>query len=76
MEWQDAVRHAIRRHCRATTSDIFTRKDLIKNQMERFIDDTASTGATPAQTLSKILQQLRDAGEIEFIDNDGTYCKI
>jgi hypothetical protein len=76
MEWQDAVRLAISRYCRATKSHIFTRKGLIKSQMRRIIADTGSMGATPDQTLSRILQELRDSGQIEFIDNHGTYCKL
>lgn len=76
MEWQDAVRLAIGRHCRATKSDIFTRKGLMKSQMDRIIADTGSMGATPDQTLSRILQELRDAGQIEFVEYDGTYRKL
>ena len=76
MEWKDAVRLAIGRHCRATKSDIFTRQGLINSQMDRIIADTASKGATPEQTLSRILQELRDSNEIEFIDERGTYCKL
>ena len=30
-------------------------------------------GATPEQSLSKFLQDLRDEGKIEFVDNRGTY---
>jgi putative restriction endonuclease len=76
MEWKDAVRLAISRHCRAIKSDIFTRKGLINTQMDRIIADTGSKGDTPDQTLSRILQELRDADEIEFIDDHGTYCKL
>jgi len=76
MDWGNAVRLAIIRHCREIKSDIFTRKGLIKSQLNRIIADTGSKGATPKQTLSRILQELRDAGEIEFIDNHGTYCKL
>lgn len=75
MEWKDAVRLAIGRHCRATKSDIFTRKGLIDSQLKKIIHDTVSKGKTPEQTLSKTLQQLRDADEIEFMDNHGNYCK-
>lgn len=76
MDWKNAVRLAIARHCRATKSDIFSRKSLIKKELSRIVSDTLSKGATPEQTLSKILQQLRDEGEIEFLDNRGNYCKL
>ena len=35
--------------------------------------DTGTTGETPMQTVSRELQQLRDAGVIEFLDDHGTY---
>jgi len=76
MKWKDAVRRAIKRHCRSKGRNIFTRQGLIEKELGRIIADAGSTGATPDQTLSRILQELRDAGEIEFIDNDGTYCKL
>ena len=76
MDWQNAVRLAISRHCRATKSDMFTRAGLINSQLDKIIADTGSKGATPEQTLSRVLQELRDSGEIEFIDDDGTYCRL
>jgi len=76
MSWKDAVRRAIKRRCRARKSDIFTRSDLISNELEQIIADTHCKGATPDQTLSRVLQELRDAGEIKFINYDGTYRKL
>jgi len=67
MDWKNSVRLAISRQCQSTKSDIFTRKGLIKSQLGRIIADTGSTGATPAQTLSRVLQELRDAGEVKFV---------
>ncbi|MBS0502193.1 MAG: HNH endonuclease [Proteobacteria bacterium] len=37
------------------------------------IGATGSRGATPFQTLSRELQQLRQSGALEFIDDHGTY---
>ena len=76
MNWQDAVRLAINRRCRITKSDIFSRQSLIQKELSKIIADTNSKGSTPEQTLSRVLQELRKAGEIEFIDNHGTYCKL
>jgi len=76
MRWKDAVRLAIVRHCRTTKSDVFSRKALIERELAKIVSDTASKGSTPEQTLSRILQELREDGEIDFIDNDGTYCKL
>ncbi len=36
------------------------------------VSDVGAKGDTPGQTVSRVLQELRDAGEITFLD-DGTY---
>lgn len=40
--------------------------------METIVAATNSTGATPWQTLSRVLQELRDTGKIEFV-GEGVY---
>lgn len=70
--WSEAVTNAVRRHVAATGSAIFTRQALIDSQLDAIVADTGSAGATPHQTLSRELQQLRDAGLLEFLDQ-GTY---
>jgi putative restriction endonuclease len=52
---------------------VFTRQELIDAELDRIISETASEGATPHMTLSRELQQLRDAGVLEFVDDRGTY---
>ncbi len=52
---------------------VFTRQELIDGELDTIIGDTGSKGATPDMTLSRELQQLRDAGVLEFIDDRGTY---
>ncbi|MHC4131811.1 MAG: hypothetical protein ACYSSP_02900 [Planctomycetota bacterium] len=73
MYWRDAVLDAIERQCKAKNNDLFTRQDLIKYELDQIIKDTSSRGVTPEQTLNRVLQDLRDANEVEFVDNDGTY---
>src|SRR5687768_5660667 len=68
----EAVTNAVRRHVAKTGSPVFTRQALIDTELEAIIADTGSAGATPNQTLSRELQQLRDAGVLKFIDQ-GTY---
>jgi len=65
--WTDAVISAVRRHVHATGSTIFSRQALIDGQMDAIIAVTGSTGATPWQTLSRELQELRDRGLLEFV---------
>ncbi len=70
--WSEAVTNAVRRHVAETGSATFTRQVLIDSQLDAIVTDTGSAGATPHQTLSRELQQLRDAGLLEFLDQ-GTY---
>jgi putative restriction endonuclease len=67
--WSEAVDAAIRRHVVATGSRIFSRQALIDSQLDSIVAETGSAGATPQQTLSRELQQLRDAGILEFVDH-------
>lgn len=72
-KWSDAVEAAVRRHVATTGSSTFTRVDLIDAELARIISDTGSKGATPDMTLSRELQELRDRGVLEFVDDRGTY---
>jgi len=65
--WSDAVISAVRRHVQRTGSTIFSRQALIDGEMDAILATTGSAGATPWQTLSRELQQLRDRGLLEFV---------
>ncbi|MBB5984469.1 HNH endonuclease [Sphingobium lignivorans] len=67
--WSDAVTDAVRRHVAATGLRTFTRQALIDSQLDNIVSETGSAGATPHQTLSRELQQLRDRGLLEFLDH-------
>ena len=73
MNWSETVEEAVRRHCARTASVAFTRQDLIDAELDRIVAETGSKGATPEMTLSRELQQLRDRGVIEFVDDRGGY---
>jgi len=45
----------------------FDRQSLIDEELDQIVQVTHSTGETPEYTLSRILQELRDEGIIEFI---------
>lgn len=70
--WSDAVEAAVRRHVARTGSPVFTRQALLDSELDAIVADTGSAGSTPHQTLSRELQQLRDAGALHFLDQ-GTY---
>jgi len=72
-DWSEVVEEAVRRHVQSTGDPVFTRQDLIDSELNRIVSETGSEGATPDYTLSKELQILRNAGVLEFVDNQGTY---
>jgi len=71
--WRDAVIEAIQRFTEDKNSYIFSRQEIIRNQLPLITREVESEGVTPAQTLSRVLQELRDDNLIEFIDNSGNY---
>ena len=70
--WSEVVEDAVRRH-ESTGDPVFTRQDLRDSQLNWIVSETGSEGETPHQTLSRELQQLRDAGVLEFVDDRGVY---
>lgn len=71
--WSEVVETAVRRHVVQTGNLVFTRQALIDAEMDWIVAETGSLGATPEMTLSRELQQLRDRGIIEFVDDRGSY---
>jgi len=72
-DWSEVVEEAVRRHVDSTVDPVFTRQELIDAGLNRIVSETGSQGETPHQTLSRELQQLRAAGVLEFVDDQGTY---
>lgn len=72
-DWSEVVEEAVRRHVATSGSAEFTRKDLCDAELARIVEETGSQGKTPHQTLSRELQQLRDEGVLEFVDDRGVY---
>jgi putative restriction endonuclease len=72
-DWSETVEDAVRQHVDTIGDPVFTRQELIDAKLDWIISETGSQGVTPQMTLSRELQQLRDAGVIEFIDDQGTY---
>lgn len=70
--WRDSVLDAMRRSAVASADGLVYRYRLLQDELDRIADETGSVGKTPGQTLSRILQDLRDEGEIEFVDK-GVY---
>lgn len=66
--WTEAVTNAIRRHVARTGSPVFTRQTLIDAEIGAIEAETQTRGATPTQTMGRVLQELRDAGLIQFLE--------
>ena len=75
-DWSEVVEEAVRRHIASTGDPTFTRQELFDAELHWIIGETGSEGATPHKTLDRELQQLRDAGVLEFVDDRGTYKLI
>ncbi len=74
--WRNSVAAAVNRIVQRTGRRTFSRDELIRHEMDRIIEETQSNGRTPRQTLSRVLQELRDDGEIEFLVCRGEYRAI
>lgn len=72
MTWQESVKAAIERVTQKTENKVFNRQYLISSEMAQIMGEVDFVGATPEQTLSRILQELRDQRIIDF-ESPGVY---
>lgn len=68
-KWREAVWKAVQRRARDGS---VTRAELIEFELDQIVAEVGSKGLTPHQTLSRELQELRDAGVLIF-DGEGHY---
>jgi hypothetical protein len=73
MTWKESVAAAVRRLAGKTPGGAFTRQQLIDAELSQITSEVGSLGLTPEQTLSRVLQELRDDGMISFEDDNGYY---
>lgn len=66
--WRDSVASGVTRVVRRSGRRTFSRNELIDHELGRIVEETRSAGRTPHQTLSRVLQELRDDGQIEFLE--------
>ncbi len=72
MTWDDELREEIRRNF--TVGQVFT-LDQVYAYRESF-QRLHPRNKHVRDKLRQILQHLRDAGVVEFIDDDGRYCRL
>ena len=75
MIWRDAVIKALHRYSARHGTREITRQDLIDEEIDQIVKDTNSKGATPTQTLSRVLQELRAEDILHFV-GDGVYLLL
>jgi HNH endonuclease len=75
MLWREAVLSSLKAYAQRHATHVIQRQDFIAEEMEAISSATQSQGATPTQTLSRVLQDLRDRGAVEFLD-PGSYLLL
>lgn len=70
--WKSAVVSALHRYSRRHASLQIERIAFLNEELPALIAETASVGRTPAQTVSRVLQELRDEGRL-FFSEAGVY---
>ena len=75
MQWRDAVPTSIRAYSQRRVTRVILRQEFISEEMQTILLATQSQSATPTQTLSRVLQDLRDEGMLEFLYR-GTYLLL
>ena len=66
MTWHESVMNAIHRVTTRTGHRVFSRQELIDTELPRIITETDPGSGTPEQTLTRILQELRNKGTIDL----------
>lgn len=72
MAWKDDVYDVIRQTWEV--NQIFTLTDVYKHEDE--FSKIHPTNGYISEKIRQVLQNLRDDGVIEFVDNDGTYRRL
>jgi hypothetical protein len=68
VQWRDAVINSLRSFANRHRTRTVERQQFITEELPSIAIHTATTGSTPSQTLSRVLQELRDAGFIQFLE--------
>lgn len=72
MNWKEAVTFVLRAYTRRHATAQVDRRKFLDEELSRILELTKSTGKTPAQTVSRVLQELRDEGFL-FFSSAGKY---
>ncbi len=72
--WRPAVLDAIHCFVAQTGNPVFTRKQLIKRELDKIVHQTQSIGKTPVSTMDRVLQELVLEGKIERVVDGVYFC--
>jgi len=67
LTWRESVAAAVTRLTRRLGRRTFSREELLRSELSRIVSETRSEGQTPWQTLSRVLQELRDSDQLDFV---------
>lgn len=73
LTWKNAVLLALQQYSERNSTVKVTREKFIKEEIKNIVADTESLGKTPSQTVSRVLQELRDEKVLFFSKNSGEY---
>ena len=72
MNWKEAVKLVLKRHALKHATVQIDRRQFLEEEQIEIVNLTNSTGKTPGQTVSRVLQELRDEGFL-FFSSAGKY---
>ena len=72
LTWRDAVLSGLHRYIAQHRTVKIERRPFLDQELPRIIQAVGSKGRTPAQTASRVLQELRDEGRL-FFSSAGVY---
>ncbi|MGZ8256799.1 MAG: HNH endonuclease [Gallionella sp.] len=72
LTWLQAVKESLNRYALNNSTVQIERDSFLRQELPSIISVTASIGKTPAQTVSRVLQELRDEGFLYF-SSSGLY---
>jgi predicted restriction endonuclease len=76
MLWEDATKQALLRFAERNNTVVISRQLFIQQELNTIIENTQTKGATPSQTLSRVLQDLREDNVLFFSEQAGKYTLV
>lgn len=73
LTWKNAVLLALQQYSERNSTVKVTREKFIKEEIKNIVANTESLGKTPSQTVSRVLQELRNEKVLFFSENSGEY---